>query len=98
MLSFRGRILITLAVYKSKIRDWFATFYLDFTSYKYSNIQHMTHKHKLKSYCDTFTRYYLFARFWTPIMKQINPATIAIKRPTKLGLRWGGAAWNKHQY
>lgn len=98
MLSLRGRILLKLAFIKSNIRDWFATFYLDFTSTKYSNIQYMTTKLKPASYCITFTRYYLFSKYWTPIMKQTNPATIAIKRPTKLGLRWGGDAWNKHQY
>jgi len=98
MLSFRGRILVILAIYKSHVRDWFATFYFDFTSYKYSNIQYMTSKLKPSPYCTTFTRYYFFSKFWTPVMYKINPATIDIKRPVKLGRRWGGDAWLKKQW
>lgn len=98
MLSLRGRLLLKLAVIKSDIKDKFATFYLDFTTDKYSNIQYLSHKLNPSSCCITFKRYYLFSKYWTPIMKQINPATIPIKRPIKLGLRWGGDAWLKKQY
>ena len=98
MLSLRGRILLKLAFIKSNIRDWFCTWYLDFTLAKYTNIQCMTDDFKIGAYCRTFTRYYLFSKYWTPLMKQINPAIIDIKRPIKLGRRWGGDAWLKKQY
>lgn len=98
MLSLRGRILLKLAFIKSNICDWFGTWYLDFTTFKYTNIQYLPTKLKPPQVGCTFTRYYIFSKYWTPIMYQINPATIPLKRPIKLGRRWGGDAWLKKQY
>lgn len=97
-LSLRGKIFLNLAFIKSKIRSWFMTWYLDFTTLKYTNIQYMSAQFKLSLVCSTFQRYYFLSHWWTPIMYQINPATIPIKQPVKLGMRWGGEAWLKHKF
>lgn len=37
----------------------------------------------------TYVRYYIGGRYWTPVLIKVNPRDLSIRRPRKLGRRWG---------
>lgn len=98
MISLRGYLLLKIKSTKTRIQTFLSNYYLDFTSFKYSNIQFLSYSLRLQNSTITFKRYYLFSKYWTPLMIQINPATIPLHQPLKLGRRWGGDAWLKKQW
>ena len=42
-----------------------------------------------------FARYYLSGRYWTPVLIRVNPGDLPLKRPVRLGRRWGGGIRKK---